>query len=47
MRKHHWRDVIAGGALGYGVPSVTPDKHLAPTLGRAGWYCINIILRSG
>ena len=35
--KHHWRDVIAGGALGYGVAllTVTPQKatHLAPIIG--------------
>jgi membrane-associated phospholipid phosphatase len=35
--KHHWRDVIAGGALGYSVAwlTVTPQKatHLAPIIG--------------
>ena len=35
--KHYWRDVIAGGALGYGVSmlTVTPLKaiHLAPIVG--------------
>ncbi len=35
--KHHWRDVIAGGALGYGVAllTVTPLNalHLAPIIG--------------
>ena len=35
--KHYWRDVIAGGALGYGVAmlTVTPEKatHLAPIIG--------------
>lgn len=35
--KHYWRDVIAGGALGYGVAlvTVTPYKavHLAPIVG--------------
>ena len=35
--KHYWRDVIAGGALGYGVAmlTVTPFKavHLAPIVG--------------
>ena len=35
--KHYWRDVIAGGALGYGVAlvTVTPLKatHLAPIVG--------------
>jgi len=35
--KHHWRDVIAGGALGYGsaLLTVTPQKatHLAPIIG--------------
>ncbi len=35
--KHHWRDVIAGGALGYGVAlfTVTPLSalHLAPIIG--------------
>jgi len=35
--KHHWRDVIAGGALSYGVAllTVTPEKatHLAPVVG--------------
>lgn len=35
--KHHWRDVIAGGALGYSVAwlTVTPEKatHLAPIIG--------------
>jgi len=35
--KHYWRDVIAGGALGYGVAlvTVTPYKalHLAPVVG--------------
>ena len=37
IRKHHWRDVIAGGALGYGsaMLTVTPQKatHLAPIIG--------------
>jgi hypothetical protein len=37
IRKHHWRDVIAGGALGYGVAmlTVTPLNaiHLAPVIG--------------
>jgi hypothetical protein len=37
IRKHHWRDVIAGGALGYGVAmlTVTPLSaiHLAPVIG--------------
>ena len=37
IRKHHWRDVIAGGALGYGVAllTVTPLNaiHLAPIIG--------------
>ena len=41
--KHHWRDVIAGGALGYGVAlvTVTPYKslHLAPVVG-PGWLGI-------
>jgi len=35
--KHHWRDVIAGGALGYGVAMVTVTPlnamHLAPIIG--------------
>jgi membrane-associated phospholipid phosphatase len=35
--KHHWRDVIAGGALGYGVAmiTVTPIKatQIAPIIG--------------
>ncbi len=35
--KHHWRDVIAGGALGYGVAllTVTPygATHIAPIVG--------------
>ena len=35
--KHHWRDVIAGAALGYGSAwlTVTPlnGTHLAPTIG--------------
>jgi membrane-associated phospholipid phosphatase len=35
--KHHWRDVIAGGALGYGAAmiTVTPIKatHIAPIIG--------------
>jgi membrane-associated phospholipid phosphatase len=35
--KHHWRDVIVGGALGYGVAllTVTPLNavHLAPIIG--------------
>ncbi|MEI6824370.1 MAG: phosphatase PAP2 family protein [Desulfuromonadales bacterium] len=35
--KHHWRDVIAAGALGYGVAllTVTPEHatHLAPVIG--------------
>lgn len=35
--KHHWRDVIAGGALGYGCAwlTVTPLNalHLAPIIG--------------
>ena len=35
--KHHWRDVIAGGALAYGVAllTVTPEKatYLAPVVG--------------
>jgi len=35
--KHHWRDVIAGGALSYGVAllTVTPyhATHLAPIIG--------------
>ena len=35
--KHHWRDVIAGGALGYGVAmiTVTPYEatHIAPEIG--------------
>jgi len=35
--KHHWRDVIAGGALGYGVAmiTVTPIKatQIAPVIG--------------
>lgn len=35
--KHHWRDVIAGGALSYGVAmlTVTPEHatHLAPVIG--------------
>ena len=37
IRKHHWRDVIAGGALGYGIVllTVTPLNaiHLAPVIG--------------
>jgi membrane-associated phospholipid phosphatase len=37
IRKHHWRDVIAGCALGYGVAllTVTPLNaiHLAPIIG--------------
>ena len=37
IRKHHWRDVIAGGALGYGCAmlTVTPLNalHLAPIIG--------------
>jgi len=41
--KHYWRDVIAGGALGYGVTlvTVTPYKalHLAPVVG-PGWLGI-------
>lgn len=41
--KHHWRDVIAGGALGYGCAwlTVTPlhATHLAPTIG-PGWMGI-------
>ncbi|MHB8729305.1 MAG: phosphatase PAP2 family protein [Sulfuricaulis sp.] len=41
--KHHWRDVIAGGALGYSVAwlTVTPQKatHLAPIIG-PGWLGI-------
>ena len=41
--KHYWRDVIAGGALGYGVAlvTVTPYKavHLAPVVG-PGWLGI-------
>ena len=41
--KHHWRDVIAGGALGYGVSmiTVTPIKalHIAPVIG-PGWLGI-------
>lgn len=36
-KKHHWRDVLAGGALGYGVAlfTVTPLNaiHLAPIIG--------------
>lgn len=43
IRKHHWRDVIAGGALGYGCAwlTVTPlnATHLAPTIG-PGWLGI-------
>jgi membrane-associated phospholipid phosphatase len=35
--KHHWRDVIAGGALGYGVSLVTVTPiwatHIAPVIG--------------
>jgi membrane-associated phospholipid phosphatase len=35
--KHHWRDVVAGGALGYGVAmiTVTPTKatQIAPIIG--------------
>jgi membrane-associated phospholipid phosphatase len=35
--KHHWRDVIASGALGYGVAllTVTPEHatHIAPVIG--------------
>ena len=35
--KHHWRDVIVGGALSYGVAllTVTPEHatHLAPIIG--------------
>jgi hypothetical protein len=35
--KHHWRDVIAGGALGYGVAmiTVTPIEatQIAPIIG--------------
>lgn len=35
--KHHWRDVLAGGALAYGVAllTVTPEKaaYLAPIIG--------------
>jgi len=35
--KHHWRDIIAGGVLAYGVTllTVTPEKatHLAPVIG--------------
>ncbi len=35
--KHYWRDVIAGGAIGYGIAmlTVTPLKalHLAPIIG--------------
>jgi membrane-associated phospholipid phosphatase len=41
--KHHWRDVIAGGALGYGISliTVTPYRalHLAPVVG-PGWLGI-------
>ena len=41
--KHYWRDVIAGGALGYGVAlvTVTPYNalHLAPVVG-PGWLGI-------
>jgi membrane-associated phospholipid phosphatase len=41
--KHYWRDVIAGGALGYGVAllTVTPynSVHLAPIVG-PGWLGI-------
>ena len=37
IRKHHWRDVIAGGALGYSCAllTVTPLNaiHLAPIIG--------------
>ena len=40
IRKHHWRDVIAGSALGYSCAllTTTPLKalHLAPTIG-PGW----------
>ena len=43
VRKHHWRDVIAGGALGYSCAllTVTPlnTTHLAPTIG-PGWMGI-------
>ena len=43
VRKHHWRDVIAGGALGYSCAwlTVTPLNalHLAPTIG-PGWMGI-------
>jgi membrane-associated phospholipid phosphatase len=43
IRKHHWRDVIAGGALGYGsvLLTVTPLHaiHLAPIIG-PGWLGI-------
>ena len=35
--KHHWRDVIAGGALGYGVSMITVTPiwatHIAPVIG--------------
>jgi membrane-associated phospholipid phosphatase len=35
--KHHWRDVLASGALGYGVAllTVTPEHatHIAPIIG--------------
>jgi membrane-associated phospholipid phosphatase len=38
--KHYWRDVIVGGALGYGAAllTVTPDDatYLAPIVG-PGW----------
>jgi len=41
--KHYWRDVIAGGALGYGVSviTVTPYNavHVAPIVG-PGWLGI-------
>jgi membrane-associated phospholipid phosphatase len=41
--KHYWRDVIAGGALGYGVALVTVTPygalHLAPVVG-PGWLGI-------
>ena len=43
IRKHHWRDVIAGSALGYSCAwlTVTPlnATHLAPTIG-PGWMGI-------
>jgi hypothetical protein len=36
-RDHHWRDVVAASALGYGVAKlfVTPENatHLAPVIG--------------